>query len=516
MQSSRLYFSAVRTPTALLAPVILSTAIIAACAALAQAQPTYSADVPAKITTPDRTDTRIGTLNFKDGAPDDKTVELVYDNLDFTRGVQSFLTGISATSIRAACNGFDSIGIKTNEAFGITEDLMDAKSLFLTPNTTTVYGFTCFDLSGGPMVLEVPTGVLGPVDDADFRWVNDIGLTGPDAGKGGKYLFVPPGSTDAMPEAGYFVQKPRTNTLLLFFRAFVEDGDVAAAVAHVKAGTHVYPLSAADNPPATKFVNASGQKFNTISANDFSFYDELNQVVQAEPADWVDPATVGLYASIGIRKGQDFAPDERMKKILTEAVAVGNATARTIYFATRDPSAKFYDDRQWFTPFVGGNYLFQDGAELLLDARTLFFYATTGITPAMALAKAGEGSAYAMTVRDSAGDFLDGGKTYKITLPGPIPAKNFWSFVVYDNQTRSILETDQKLGGVDSTDKALTVGADGSATVWFGPKAPEGHESNWVQTMPGKGYFVGFRLYGPLEPWFDKTWKIGDLEPVGE
>lgn len=516
MKFSQFRCAAALTTAPALGRVVIATAMIAGSTALAQAAPTYSADVPAKITTPDSTDSRIGTLNFKNGAPDDKTVELVYDNLDFMRGVQAFLTGISATSIRAACNGFESIGIKTNEAFGITEDLMDAKSLFLTPNTTTVYGFTCFDLSKGPMVMEVPTGVLGPVDDADFRWVNDIGLTGPDAGKGGKYLFVPPGNTDAIPETGYFVQKPRTNTLLLFFRAFVENGDVAGAVAHVKAGTKVYPLSAADNPPATEFVNASGQQFNTISANDFSFYEELNQVVQAEPADWVDPATVGLYASIGIRKGQDFAPDDRMKKILTEAVAVGNATARTIYFANRLPSAKFYDDRQWFTPFIGGNYLFQDGAELLLDARTLFFYATTGITPAMALAKAGAGSAYAMNVRDSKGDFLDGGKTYKVTLPGPVPAKDFWSFVVYDTQSRSLLETDQKLAGTDSTDKALTLGADGSATVWFGPKAPEGQESNWVQTMPGKGYFVGFRLYGPLEPWFDKSWKIGDLEPVGE
>ena len=147
---------------------------------------------------------------------------------------------------------------------------------------------------------------------------------------------------------------------------------------------------------------------------------------------------------------------------------------------------------------MGGSYLFRDGSERLMDAATMFFYTATGITPAMTLAKAGEGSAYAAAVRDSNGDFLDGGKTYKVTLPGPVPAKDFWSFVVYDNQTRSILETDQKLGGVDSTDKALTVGADGSADVWFGPEAPEGHKSNWVQTMPSAGYFVLFRLYGPL------------------
>ena len=116
--------------------------------------------------------------------------------------------------------------------------------------------------------------------------------------------------------------------------------------------------------------------------------------------------------------------------------------------------------------------------------------------------------------RDTTGAFLDGDKTYKVTLPGPVPAKEFWSFVVYDNQTRSLLETDQKLAGVDSTAKDLKVGSDGSVTVYFGPKAPEGEEANWVQTMPGKGFNVLFRLYGPLEPWFDKSWKPGDLEVV--
>jgi hypothetical protein len=203
-----------------------------------------------------------------------------------------------------------------------------------------------------------------------------------------------------------------------------------------------------------------------------------------------------------------------MKGILTDAVAVANATARSILFASRDPRAKFYPDRQWFTAFIGGSYLFQDGAERLLDARTMFFYYATGITPAMSMAKVGSGSAYAAALRDSKGNYLDGGKSYKITLPGPVPAKEFWSFVVYDNQTRSILETDQKLAGVDSTMAGLKSNPDQSVTVWFGPKAPDGQEANWVQTMPGKGWNVVLRLYGPLEPWFDKSWKPGDIELV--
>jgi hypothetical protein len=474
--------------------------------------PKYSPNVPTKITTPNTVETRIGTLRFKDGTPDPATVQLAYDQLDFGRGVDAFLRGMSATSVYAGCRGFEEAGIKLNQGIGISENLLDARSLFLTANTTTVYAMFCVDLKDGPMVVRVPPRVLGPVDDADFRWVTDVGLTGPDKGAGGDYLFVPPGYKGPLPAKGYHVARPRTNRLLIFYRAFVEKGDIAAAVAGVKAKAAIFPLSKAANPPATSFVNVSGVKFNTISANDFSFYEELNAVVQNEPAAWVDPDTVGLYASIGIRKGQPFAPDDRMKKILTDSVAVGDAIARSNLFAGRNPQTRIYTDRQWFTLFVGGSYLFLDGAERLLDERMRFFFYATGITPAMTESKPGTGSAYAITVRDATGSYLDGSRTYKVTLPGPIPAKNFWSFTVYDNQTRSLLPTDQKLAGVNSTARDIQKNQDGGVTIWFGPKAPVGQEKNWVQTMPGKGYNVALRLYGPLKPWFNKTWRPGDLE----
>jgi hypothetical protein len=215
---------------------------------------------------------------------------------------------------------------------------------------------------------------------------------------------------------------------------------------------------------------------------------------------------------ISRRKGQPFVPDARMKKILTESVAVGNAIARSDLFASRDPRTRIYPDRQWLTPFVGGSYQFLDGAERLLDARAMFFYYATGITPAMSESRPGTGSAYAGAFRDATGSYLDGGRTYTLTLPGPIPAKNFWALTVYDNQTRSMLPTDQKLAGVDSTLPGIRENPDGGITIWFGPKAPASHEMNWVQTMPGKGYNVLLRLYGPLEPWFNQTWRPGDFE----
>jgi hypothetical protein len=177
-------------------------------------------------------------------------VQKVYGQLDFSRGIEAFLSGMPAASIYALCEGADKVGIKRNQGIGITEDLMDARSLFLTPNSTTVYVFMCLDLRAGPMVVQVPPNVLGPVNDAYFRYVTDFGVVGPDKGKGGRYLFVPPRYTGSVPSQGYFVQKPRTTGLLVIYRAFVQDGDTAAAVRGVKAAAKIYPLSAAAKPPA--------------------------------------------------------------------------------------------------------------------------------------------------------------------------------------------------------------------------------------------------------------------------
>lgn len=491
----------------------LAAAVMMMFAAPVQAeQPKYSADVPSDITTPSTVETRIGTLKFTDGLPDEETVRKAYDQLDFSRGIQAFLSGIPAASLHTMCKGLSDAGAKPNKAIGITEELMDARSLFLTPNATTVYNFFCIDLKEGPMVVEVPPNALGPVDDAFFRYVTDIGLTGPDQGKGGKYLFVPPDYKGELPKTDYFVVQSPTYINWVLCRVFVENNDVAAAVKLVKDKARIYPYAAAKNPPETTFVNMTGKKVNTIHANDFQFYEEINEVIQYEPENAFDPEIVGLFASIGIKKGQPFKPDERLKAILVDAVAVGNASARAILFASRDPRVKFYPDRQWGNGFIGNSYQFLDHGERMLDARTLFHYAATGITPSMAAAKPGTGSAYAFAVRDKTGAYLDGGKTYKVTLPGPVPAKQFWSFTVYDAQTRSMLETDQRTAGVDSNSKDIKANSDGSYTVWFGPKAPSGHEGNWVQTREGKSWQVIMRLYAPLEPWFDKSWKPGDLE----
>ena len=282
----------------------------------------------------------------------------------------------------------------------------------------------------------------------------------------------------------------------------------------MKRFTKIYPLADADKPASPlKYVNLSGKPFSTINPANYQFWELLNQVVQEEPAESLDPTRLGFYQSVGIQKDKPFAPDERMKKILTEAAAVGDATARAIAFHTRDEAAYYYPNSAWQTLFLGG-YLFQTEPGVLnLDAYDFFYFMAIGVSPAMGEKMVGRGSQYAWAARDAKGQPLDGGKNYRLRLPPNIPIKEFWSVILYSNQTRSMIQTDQQFASVGSQTKGLVVNQDGSVDLYFGPTTPTGMEKNWVQTVPGKGWNVILRLYSPLEPWFNKTWRPGEIEP---
>ena len=510
-------------------------------------------DMLASTSTPDKVESRLGTLEFNDGAPSEATAALLYDHLDFIHGVEAFMGALPGASLAAVRRGYLSMGIEDN-SFSFFPELMDSASVFLTANCDTVYFWGFLDLSDGPMVIDVPSieapsGVLGVIDDMWFRWVTDFGLSGPDRGQGGRYLLVGPGYDGALPDSGFHVSHVRTTRATVIGRAFMIDNDPTVPAEVIRTGFRVSPyvpgaqgtavgtflagnapLGSVAPAPETRFVEATGKSFNTVYPNDFGFWELVNELVQQEPPGASDPDLLGLLASVGIVHGKPFEPDARMRKILEEAVEVGNATARTVTFAAR-PEEGFavYPGSAWESALFVGGYEFldpppqitaegvvaaaTDGARKL-SSRTNFFYMATGITPAMCMRLTGIGSQYIYAMRDSRGEYFDGARNYRLTLPPDIPESRFWSVILYDRQTRSMLQTDQHLPRIGSQSGTVETKPDGSTDIYFGPTAPGGKESNWLQTIPGKGWWTILRLYNPLQPFFDKTWRPSEIEEV--
>ena len=472
-----------------------------------------SEQVLESIQTPNRVDTSIGVLKFKDGAPLPETAEKVYDYLDTTRAMDTFLKGMPGASLKGLIDGAHSLGaVEANEVM-IFDNLMGDESLFLTGNSSTVYAIPDLDLKrDGPTVVEVPDGLLGAANDAWFRFINNL----PTAGK---YLYLPPGYDGPVPD-GFAIYRPKTYRVWVFLRSSLKNGDVAAAASLVTKNVKVYPLSKFANQPEMKWVSASGKAFNTIHPNNSEFYAHLNEVIQYEPAEMLDSETRGLFASIGIEKGKEFDPDKRMKKILADGVALGNAASRAIVWYPRYDmnmeGVRVYPDTDssWIMAYTARNVFFsgEDGQVMNTDARVMFHYPYTAVTPAMATPREGKGSDYAIAYLDSTKQLFDGAKSYKLKIPAEPPVGNFWAVTVYDTQTRSMLQSNQKVPSVDSNAQDLKQEKDGSYTVYFGPDAPNGYENNWVETIPGKSWFVALRMYSPLRPWIDQTWRPGEIE----
>ena len=457
-------------------------------------------------------DSRFGKLEFQNGYPTETTTKRLFDEMDFQRAVQAYLWAVPAVSFESFRQGMKrDLGVDYND-FAIWDNFVDPKGLLYTANNSTIYALSNVDLGrDGPIVIEIPPGAtVGMIDDFWQRSATGVGNTGPDKGQGGKFLLLPPDYKGDIPAQGYHVVRATMSNNNFLIRGLIVNNDVKGAVDRLRQ-LRLYPWSERNSPKPNKFISASGKVVDTLFPGDFAFWERLHSFISNNPVHERDRFFMAMLKPLGIEKGKPFSPDARQRAILTEAAKVGYAMGKAMLYegGTRIAGANMWPGTHWewainFDPTQEAENYSQ------LDERLNWFYGATYMTPAMALKKAGPGSQYVQTFKDKDGAWLDGANSYRLRVPVNAPAQDFWSLTVYDNETRSMLQNAKNDASVSSYGD-LKKNADGSIDIVFAPSAPAGMEKNWIQTVPGKGFFVWFRAYHPTEPFFDKSWQLPDI-----
>lgn len=449
---------------------------------------------------------------FQGGYPTAETIQRAYDDADLARAVQAYKFFYPTVSFEGTWRGNLAEGAVANRVFPLLEGT--PRQLVFTPNSDTPYSGLPLDLTQGPMVVELPPGpLMGAANDLNQRWVSDLGLPGPDAGKGGKHLFLPPGYDRPIPE-GYHAAVATMNRVLVLIRAIPPGGDIEAANAMMQT-VKVYPLDGRADSPEPSWVRLEHGDFTPLQwETNLRYWQVLHEVIDLEPAYEAYRPYYGELAALGIVKGQPFSPDARISAILEKAAVLANGQMRVQSFADRRADRVAWPERQWeWATLRPENGTFDAATYVDLEAREKWFYQAQVESPAMFRRTAGAGSLYWLGTRDASGDFLDGSKAYRLSVPQPVPGKLFWSVTVYDTETRSEISTDQGHSALRSLFELKDV-AGANIDLHFGPQAPAGREGQWIKTIPGKGWFVYFRIYGPETAAFDGSWKPGDFERV--
>jgi hypothetical protein len=396
--------------------------------------------------------------------------------------------------------------------------LFNWKNQTLTPNPDSIYFMPFFNTKDvGPVVLEVPPAdggsITGSIDDCWQTAIADVGPAGTDQGKGGKYLLLPPGYKDKVP-SGYIPLETVNYQGYALLRSILKsssEADVAAAVAYGRR-VKIYPLSQAAHPPETSFTDAIDVVYDATIPWDMRFFESLNRIVQAEPWLTRDKAMIDQLRSIGIEKGKPFSPDAKTQDILKQAAVEAHAWLVDKYENSYFPPP-FYPGGHWFLPASpevvrGMSTFFADPNSYPIDSRGTMY--TLGFFSAKHF---GAGQAYLMTFKDKDGEKLDGSTTYRLNVPANAPVRQYWSATVYDRETHALIRN-ALWPSRSSQTPGLQKNPDGSVDIYFGPKAPQGKESNWVPTNAGGGFETLFRLYGPDKAFAEKTWKLPDIEKL--
>lgn len=461
-------------------------------------------------TTVQTIDTHIGKLGFELGVPTSETAARLYDEMDFQRAVQCYLWGLPTVGMEELKQGIQRDTGVRNGDMAIFQGYRNL-SVLLTPQLVTTYILALIDLAEtGPVVMDYPAGMTaGALIDWWDRPIADVGIPGPDQGQGARFLLVGPGQ-EAPQVDGYRVLRSRTLNTLLFYRVLETDPVKAKAL---QTAVRIYPYGQRDNPPPTRVLTPKAEAEHRVQSqpSGLAYWERLAQALSFEPVEDRDRFFAAMLRPLGIEKGKPFNPDERQKKILTDAALVGEAMAKASAFQNRMAN-RYRPETQWeylLSPEIAVDQDVEDSTQF--EERTGIFYQGIGMSAGSIPKTPGVGQAYLTAYRDAQGHALDGGKTYRLHIPPNVPVKQFWSVTLYDIETRCLIQNKEQIADRSSR-MDLVVNADGSVDLYFAPTAPKGMEKNWIPTLPGKAWFTYLRLYGPLEPFFDQTWCPGEIE----
>ena len=386
---------------------------------------------------------------------------------------------------------------------------------FLTANDVTPYAWGSLSAEEGPLVVEVPAatdkvGYFGTIVNAWDVPLIDVGTTGADKGEGGKYLILPSGYDDDIPN-GYIAIPSDTINQGFSFRPVMKDGATFEDTTAYAKTLQIYLLADAANPPATRHIDAFSSKYGSLPTYDMSFFQDIYDVISREPVRPQDKAMMALLAGLGIEKGMPFDPSAEQKRAMEEGLKLAYASMQSYFITEGKAMLPWWQNRKWYMwNFAEGQaasgfpYVTDD--RILIDERAGGSYFWITYLPK----NLGGGTFYLTGLRDSEGNLFEGESTYKLTVPEDTPAKDFWSAIVYSMETKGFVEDVDRVGISSRDSDTLQFNDDGSVDIYFAPEAPEGLQSNWVPT--GEDFFLLFRLYGPDKPLFDKTWKLGDVE----
>jgi len=455
--------------------------------------------------------TRIGPIAMDGELPARDSIAKLYGELDFQQATQSYLWALPLVSYAQWQKEFgEKLGARNGDLMVLNS--YEDKLGVITANATTPYIMGFVDLNQtGPLVIELPPGpTAGGIGDFWQRAIIDMGQTGPDKGKGGKYLVLPPGAQPPADAGKYYLAKSETMNVLVGFR--VLDPDPAKGKALVER-FKMYPYAQRAKPPQTHLLSPSGKAWSGTQPRGMAYWERLHQIIQKEPVNERDRFYMAMLASLGIEKDRPFNPNERQRKALQEGVQMGELIAQANAFSKRFSQAQYWPDRQWDTVLNIAEPSQRVAYYDQLWERTAWFYEAVTNTKGMVSKTPGLGQTYLGAYTDNTGNWLDGGKNYRLRVGANPPAKQFWSVTVYDIDTRCLIDNPQRKADLSSR-QDLKKNPDGSVDLYFGPSAPQGFENNWVQTVPGKHWFSYVRLYGPTEAYFDKSWKLDDIQAV--